>query len=96
MLEPAQVMDWATSTGYIPVTQAAVTALEQRGYYRQHPNDAVALEQLSVAEPWPWSVRLFRVAREIVQPRLERVVFGGADARRELAEARALCATELA
>ncbi|HEY2409423.1 MAG TPA: ABC transporter substrate-binding protein [Polyangiaceae bacterium] len=96
MLEPPQVVDWATSTGYIPVTQAAVNALSERGYYRVHPNDAVALEQLTVASPWPWSIRLFRVAREIVQPRLERVVFAGADARRELAEARALCATEFA
>src|SRR6185369_5349481 len=69
MHEPTQVIEWSTRTGYIPVTRAAVRALEQRGYYAAHPNDRVALEQLSVAEPWPWSVDLFRIQREIVQPR---------------------------
>ena len=38
---------------------------------RAHPNDRVALDQLSVAEPWPWSTQLFRIQREVVQPRLE-------------------------
>ena len=90
MHEPAQVIEWATRTGYIPVTRAAVRALEQRGYYAAHPNDAVALEQLSVADPWPWSVDLFRLQREIVQPRLESAVIQGLSARAVLAEARAL------
>lgn len=92
MHEPAQVIEWSTRTGYIPVTRSAVKQLEQRGYYAQHPNDAVALEQLSVAEPWPWSVDLFRIQREIVQPRLESAVVQGRDARQLLAEARALAA----
>src|SRR6185369_5484849 len=33
MHEPTQVIEWSTRTGYIPVTRAAVRALEQRGYY---------------------------------------------------------------
>ena len=90
MHEPEQVIAWSTRTGYIPVTHAAVRALEQRGYYAAHPNDRVALEQLSVAEPWPWSVDLFRIQREIVQPRLESAVIQGRDARAMLSEARAL------
>ena len=90
MHEPEQVIAWSTRTGYIPVTRAAVRALEQRGYYAAHPNDRVALEQLSVAEPWPWSVDLFRIQREIVQPRLESAVIEQRDASGILAEARAL------
>ncbi len=90
MNEPEQVIEWSTRTGYIPVTRAAVKELERRGYYADHPNDAVALEQLSVADPWPWSVDLFRLQREIVQPRLESAVIEGRDARAVLTEARAL------
>ncbi|HEY0467424.1 MAG TPA: ABC transporter substrate-binding protein [Polyangiaceae bacterium] len=91
MHEPEQVIAWSTRTGYIPVTRSAVRTLEQRGYYAAHPNDRVALGQLSVAEPWPWSVDLFRIQREIVQPRLESAVIQQRDASRTLAEARALC-----
>ena len=90
MHEPEQVIEWSTRTGYIPVTRTAVKELERRGYYAAHANDAVALEQLSVAEPWPWSADLFRLQREIVQPRLESAVIEGRDARTVLGEARAL------
>jgi len=90
MHEPEQVIAWSTRTGYIPVTHAAVRALEQRGYYAAHPNDRVALSQLSVADPWPWSVDLFRIQREIVQPRLESAVIQQRDASALLTEARAL------
>ena len=90
MHEPEQVIAWSTRTGYIPVTHAAVQRLEQRGYYATHSNDRVALEQLTVAEPWPWSVDLFRIQREIVQPRLESAVVQQRDASDILTEARAL------
>ena len=90
MHEPAQVIEWSTRTGYIPVTRGAVQRLRERGYYAQHPNDAVALEQLAVADPWPWSVDLFRLQREIVQPRLESAVIEGRDAAHILTEARNL------
>lgn len=86
--EPA--ITWATSTGYLPVTRAAVAKLEADGYYQKHPNDRVALDQLEVARPWPWSRDLFRVQREIVQPRLESAVLGGKGTRAALDEARAL------
>jgi sn-glycerol 3-phosphate transport system substrate-binding protein len=81
---------WATSTGYMPVTRAAIRKLEDDGYYAKHPNDRVALDQLGVARPWPWSRDLFRVQREVVQPRLEGAVLGGRDTRAALDEARTL------
>jgi len=84
-----QAVEWATRTGYIPVTAPAIRSLERRGHYDAHPNERVAVDQLRVARPWPWSPRLFRVQREVVQPRLERAVLadgGAAEMIREGAE----------
>jgi sn-glycerol 3-phosphate transport system substrate-binding protein len=89
MHEPAQVISWATETGYMPVTHAAVKRLETNGYYAKHPNDRIAYDQLAVARPWPWSPELFRIQRETVQPRLESAVLSRQNARALLREARA-------
>lgn len=88
MMEPAQANAWATKTGYIPVSRAGIAELDRQGYYRQHPSDRVALDQLAFAEPWPWAPDLFRIEREIVQPRLEACVLAGRPAREALDEAR--------
>jgi sn-glycerol 3-phosphate transport system substrate-binding protein len=88
MMEPAQANAWATRTGYIPVSLPGIAALQATGFYRDHPNDQVALDQLAVAEPWPWSPDLFRIEREAVQPRLEEAVLSRRDARAMLDEAR--------
>lgn len=92
---PAQASTWATSTGYLPVTRGAVSALEDAGYYREHPNDRVALAQLEFARPWPWAPELFRVQREIVQPALERAVLGRESAAEVLTGARRRATEEL-
>ena len=55
-------------------------AMLRRGHYDAHPNERVAIDQLRVARPWPWSPRLFRVQREVVQPRLERAVLADGSA----------------
>lgn len=88
MMEPAQANAWATRTGYIPVSRPGIAALTAAGFYRDHPNDRVALDQLAVAEPWPWSPDLFRIQREAIQPRLEEAVLARRDARAVLDEAR--------
>ncbi len=88
MHAPTQAMEWATSTGYLPVTREAIVRLRASGFYERHPNHGVSLDQLSVAMPWPWSTDLFRIQREIIQPRLERAVLERQDAGRLLAEAR--------
>jgi sn-glycerol 3-phosphate transport system substrate-binding protein len=90
MMQPAQANAWATRTGYIPVSRAGIAELERSGHYRAHPNDRVALDQLAFAAPWPWARDLFRIEREIVQPRLEACVLGHQDARAVLDEARRL------
>jgi sn-glycerol 3-phosphate transport system substrate-binding protein len=81
-----QAIEWATRTGYIPVTKGALRSLERRGHYDAHPNERVAIDQLRAARPWPWSPRLFRVQREIVQPRLERAVLADGSAREMIRE----------
>jgi sn-glycerol 3-phosphate transport system substrate-binding protein len=80
MQRERQAVEWATRTGYIPVTAGAIRSLERRGHYEAHPNERVAIDQLRVARPWPWSPRLFRVQREVVQPRLERAVLADGSA----------------
>ena len=88
MMAPKQANEWATKTGYMPVSRAGREELERAGYYTAHPNDHVAVAQLAAAEPWPWSPELFRVQREAVQPRLEEAVLARRDARQALDEAR--------
>jgi sn-glycerol 3-phosphate transport system substrate-binding protein len=87
MSAPEQATAWATRTGYMPVTRAAVERMERGGYYRRHPNDRIAYDQLGDATPWPWLAELFRVDREVVEPRLEEAVLSGRDARDVLREA---------
>lgn len=88
MMQPAQANEWATRTGYLPVSRRGLTELEKQGYYDRHPGDRVAVDQLACARPWPWKPELFRVQREAVQPRLEEAVLSGRDAAETLAEAR--------
>ena len=92
MHEVDPAIHWATSTGYMPVTRPAITKLEAQGYYKKHKNDRVAIDQLDVALPWPWSTELFRIQREIVQPRLEGAVLAGQSAAELMAKARSLAA----
>lgn len=95
MCRPEQAMEWATRTGYMPITGEAVKRLEDGGFYRKHPNDRVAYDQLAAAQPWPWAPSLFRVQRQVVEPRLEAAVLRNQDAARVLAEARAEAREEL-
>ena len=88
MMAPAQANAWATRTGYMPVSRAGLAQLQAEGYYQSHPNDGVTIAQLAHARPWPWAPELFRVQREVVQPRLEEVVLRDTDARTALDEAR--------
>lgn len=92
LLRPESAAFWASETGYLPVTSEAAERLQLSGFYAQHPNHRVALDQLAVARPWPWSKGLFRIQREVVQPRLEAALLEHLDPARVLAEARTLAA----
>jgi sn-glycerol 3-phosphate transport system substrate-binding protein len=87
MCEPEQTLAWSTRTGYMPVTRPAVERLVERGWYARHPNDRVAYDQLADVDPWPWAPELFRVERDVVEPRLEDAVLTGSDARALMQEA---------
>lgn len=87
MCDAEQTMAWSTRTGYLPVTTPAVDELLKGHWYARHPNDRVAYDQLVDATPWPWSPELFRIDRDIVEPRLEDAVLTGRDARALLEEA---------
>ena len=88
MCDAEQTIAWSTRTGYLPVTRPAVDRLGQGRWYERHPNDRVAYDQLADAAPWPWSPELFRIDRDIVEPRLEDAVLTGRDARMLLEQAR--------
>ena len=66
----------------MPVTRPAVERLTASGWYERHPNDRVAYDQLAAVQPWPWAPDLFRVERDVVEPRLEEAVLTGRDAQR--------------
>jgi sn-glycerol 3-phosphate transport system substrate-binding protein len=90
MAEPDSTIEWATRTGYMPVTQSAIDRLRSEGHYVRHPNDEVAILQLRSAQPWPWAPNLFRIQREIVEPRLEDAVFANSDPKVVLDAARGI------
>ncbi len=90
MCAPEQAADWAARTGYLPVTKGALRHLEHSGFFQEHPNDRVALGELAHVAPWPWAPNLFRMQRDILEPRLEDAVIENRDAARVLREARSL------
>jgi sn-glycerol 3-phosphate transport system substrate-binding protein len=88
--EPEQAAYLSTRTGYLPTTEPAVARMRAEGFFARHPNDAVAQAQLADVDPWPWEPMLFRIERDVVDPRLEEAVITGRDARAALDEARAI------
>lgn len=86
--QPDQAAFLSAKTGYLPVTEAATAKLRAEGFFTQHPNDQIVQEQLSSVEPWPWEPMLFRIERDIVDPRLEEAVLLDQDPRVALREAR--------
>jgi sn-glycerol 3-phosphate transport system substrate-binding protein len=88
MCDAEQTIAWSTRTGYMPVTRPAVERLIEQGWYAQHPNDRVAYDQLADVDPWPWLPELFRIERDVVEPRLEEAVLTRRDARALMDQAR--------
>ncbi|HVJ95166.1 MAG TPA: ABC transporter substrate-binding protein [Labilithrix sp.] len=90
--EAEQAAYVSTRTGYLPTTTPAVAKMRAEGFFAKHPNDEVAQQQLAHVDPWPWEPMLFRIERDIVDPRLEDAVLRDRDAGGVLAEARNLAA----
>jgi sn-glycerol 3-phosphate transport system substrate-binding protein len=88
--EPENAAFLSTKTGYLPITEPAVAKMRAEGFFTRYPNDDVAQRQLANVEPWPWEPMLFRIERDIVDPRLEEAVLLDKDAKSVLDEARRL------
>ncbi|MBX3189068.1 MAG: ABC transporter substrate-binding protein [Labilithrix sp.] len=90
--EPEQASYLSTRTGYLPITVPAAERMRAEGFFAKHPNDEIAQQQLRSVDPWPWEPMLFRIERDVVDPRLEEAVLLDRDAERVLAEAREISA----
>jgi sn-glycerol 3-phosphate transport system substrate-binding protein len=88
--QPEHAAFLSAKTGYLPITHAATAKMRADGFFKEHPNDEVAQRQLSAVDPWPWEPMLFRIERDIVDPRLEAAVLLDEDPAAVLAEARIL------
>jgi len=53
LIEPAQQRWWVATTGYVPITKAAVKSLEDDAFYKENPEQWTALSQLLNATPTP-------------------------------------------
>lgn len=88
--EVEQAAYLSTRTGYLPITETAVAKMRADGFFGTHPNDEVAQAQLANVDPWPWEPMLFRIERDIVDPRLEEAVLLDKDPSAVLEHARLL------
>jgi sn-glycerol 3-phosphate transport system substrate-binding protein len=75
-----QQVYWHKNTGYLPVTNSAVKALEQEGWFKENPNHATAFRQLQImpASGEFAGLRLgdFVAIREIILSEIESLFSG--------------------
>jgi sn-glycerol 3-phosphate transport system substrate-binding protein len=81
LTEPAQQRWWAATTGYVPITKAAVKGLEDDSFYKQNPEQWTAVSQLLNAKPTPSSrgLRLgnyVQVRMDVIELQLEDIFAG--------------------
>lgn len=53
LMSAAGQADWASHTGYVPVTPAGSQLLASQNFYKTHPNDQVAVSELNNKPPTP-------------------------------------------
>ena len=80
---PENAAAWHQLTGYIPITDSAVSLLEDEGWYDESPNSAVASEQLDAAAGTPAStgalVGNFVAIRDVVTAAVEDILVNDVD-----------------
>jgi sn-glycerol 3-phosphate transport system substrate-binding protein len=88
---PEVQMDWHTSTGYVPITQAAYEMTRKSGYYEKNPGADIAIKQLTNKTPTANSKGLrfgnYVQGREVFEEEMEGVFAGKKDAKTALDEA---------
>ena len=78
--KPEVQMDWHTSTGYVPITQAAYEMTRKSGYYDKNPGADISIKQMTLNPPTENSKGLrfgsFVQIRDVIEEELE-LAFGG-------------------
>jgi sn-glycerol 3-phosphate transport system substrate-binding protein len=88
---PEVQMDWHTSTGYVPITQAAYEMTRKSGYYDKNPGADIAIRQLTNKAPTANSKGLrfgnYVQGREVIEEEMEGVFSGKKEPKAALDEA---------
>jgi sn-glycerol 3-phosphate transport system substrate-binding protein len=88
---PEVQMDWHTSTGYVPITQAAYELTRKSGYYEKNPGADIAIKQLTNKPPTANSRGLrfgnYVQGREVIEEEMEGVFAGKKEPKAALDEA---------
>ncbi len=88
---PEVQMDWHTSTGYVPITQAAYEMTRKSGYYEKNPGADIAIKQLTNKAPTANSKGLrfgnYVQGREVIEEEMEGVFSGKKEPKAALDEA---------
>jgi len=89
--KPAVQMRWHTTTGYVPITQAAFDVTRTSGYYEKNPGADLPVKQLTNKPPTANSKGLrfgnFVQGRTVIEEELENVFAGKKDAKTALDDA---------
>ncbi len=82
---------WAGVTGYLPLTNAAVKAMETSGHFQKNPNQRTAITQMQSGKTTPNSqgIRLgnFNSVRDAIEEQIENVLSGKKTAKQGLDDA---------
>lgn len=82
---------WAGVTGYLPLTNAAVKAMEASGHFQKNPNQRTAINQMRAGKITPNSqgIRLgnFVSIRDAIEEQMENIFNGSKSAKRGLDDA---------
>jgi len=88
---PEIQMDWHTSTGYVPITQASYELTRKSGFYDQNPGADMPVKQLTLHTPTANSKGLrfgnFVQGREVIEEEMEAVFAGKKDAKTAMNDA---------
>ncbi len=88
---PENAAAWHVETGYIPITNAAIAALEADGYFDANPNQRIASEQLAASPDSPATsgalLGNFVAIRDVITEAIEGVLVSGDDPAESLAAA---------
>ena len=89
--QPEIQMQWHTSTGYVPITQAAYDMTKKSGFYDKEPGAELAVKQLTNKAPTANSKGLrfgnFVQGRTVIEEELENVFSGKKEAKAALDDA---------